>query len=222
MEHIWGKGLGAYIWGRSVHNVRIERLWVDVKTGFAHSWKELFEELEAHHGLEHRNHNHIWLLHFLFLPLINEHLAFWAESWNHHRITIRGGPNHSPYDMFGFDMLACSWRGGSLEDHRMLEEELEVFGIDWEGLHDDTLLKQMHSEYVDDGATSWLGRQGPPSNTNGIKVDNPTNPFTEDQMRWIEERVQELPSPASIDIESIQNRWVYGLAYAHQLRPDIF
>ncbi|ESK82659.1 hypothetical protein Moror_11196 [Moniliophthora roreri MCA 2997] len=135
---------------------------------------------------------------------------------------IRGGPNRSPHDVFEFDMLACGWRGGSLEDHRMLEKELEVFGIDWEGLHNDTLLKQMRSEYVDDGATSWLGHQGPPPNTNGIKVDNPTNPFTENQMRWIEERVQELPSPASIDIESIRNRWVYGLAYARQLRPDIF
>ncbi|ESK83233.1 hypothetical protein Moror_3271 [Moniliophthora roreri MCA 2997] len=202
IDHIWGRRLGAYIWGRLVHN-------------------ELFEELEAHHGLKHHNHNYLWLLHLLFLPLINEHLTFWAESWNHHRITIwQGGPSCSPYDMFRFDMLVCGWRGGSLEDHRMSQEELEVFGINWKGLHDDVLLQQICQEYVEDGADSWLRRQGPPLKTSRVPLDNPANPFTEDQTQWLRERAQELPTGANI--ESVQTRWIYGLAYARQVNSDAF
>ncbi|TFK59855.1 hypothetical protein BDN72DRAFT_743822, partial [Pluteus cervinus] len=102
---------GSYIWGRSVHNIRIERLWVDVKAQVLSSWVRLFGELEAHSGLQINNPDHLWLLHKLFLPTINSQLAVFVESWNHHTINIRNGPNRSPVDMFGFDMLALGFRG---------------------------------------------------------------------------------------------------------------
>ncbi|KAJ7209323.1 hypothetical protein GGX14DRAFT_535104 [Mycena pura] len=34
MEERYGPTHGAYIWGRSVHNIHIERLWCDVTRGF--------------------------------------------------------------------------------------------------------------------------------------------------------------------------------------------
>src|SRR5437016_4669654 len=70
---------------RSIHNVRIERLWVDVTAQVGATWANLFTILELRHGLNINNSNHIWLLHFLFLPTINQDLTFFAESWNHHR-----------------------------------------------------------------------------------------------------------------------------------------
>ncbi|KAI0371588.1 hypothetical protein BV20DRAFT_1051599 [Pilatotrama ljubarskyi] len=71
MEEVRGLGRGSYIWGRSVHNIRIERLWVDVTSGFGSKWKEFFHQLEAQHGLNVDNDAHVWLLHHLFLEAIN-------------------------------------------------------------------------------------------------------------------------------------------------------
>lgn len=80
---------------RSVHNVRIEHLWVDVTAQVRAHWADLFTDLKLTHGLDVNNVHHIWLLHLIFLPIINSQLAFFAESWNHHKIQICDGPNHS-------------------------------------------------------------------------------------------------------------------------------
>ncbi|KAJ7670247.1 hypothetical protein B0H17DRAFT_1209474 [Mycena rosella] len=120
---------------RSIHNVRIEHLWVDVTVQVGATWSECFTVFELRHGLDINNVAHIWLLHFLFLSTINSQLAFFAQSWNQHRLQIRHGPNRSPTDMFVFDMLVNGVRGNQLPvDEVLNEEELEVYGIDWEGL----------------------------------------------------------------------------------------
>ncbi|KAJ3868130.1 hypothetical protein EV359DRAFT_70730 [Lentinula novae-zelandiae] len=139
---------------RSIHNVRIERLWVDVSHYVSQTWHDLFTDLELHHGLDASNVNHIWLLQHLFLATINEHLSFWAESWNNHQ------------DMFGFDMITNGLRGESLDEVAMTDEELEVFGLDWEGLRDEALLQSLRRNYSNEGSSSWLGQRGPPPELN--------------------------------------------------------
>ncbi|THH10681.1 hypothetical protein EW146_g8295 [Bondarzewia mesenterica] len=64
-------GRGSYIWGRSVHNTRIERLWYDITQGFGQKWKNFFLELEHHYGLDPDRPAHIWLLYHLFLATID-------------------------------------------------------------------------------------------------------------------------------------------------------
>ena len=56
--------------------------------------------------------------------------------------------------MFTFDMLVYGVRGDNLED-MMSEEELEVYGIDWEGLHEDHVChSQLLNNSLEEESTS--------------------------------------------------------------------
>ena len=101
VAHIFGEGMNLSspirfasfnLVDRSVHNVRIEQLWVDVTAQVGAYWAEFFIQLELQHGLDVNNINHIWLLQYLFLQVINNQLMFWASSWNQHKQQVQGGP----------------------------------------------------------------------------------------------------------------------------------
>ncbi|KAJ3909291.1 hypothetical protein F5879DRAFT_1007149 [Lentinula edodes] len=205
---------------KSVHNVRIERLWVDVSHYISQSWNDLFTILEMRYGLDITNANHIWLLQHLFLPTINEQLAFWAESWNHHRISQRNGPARSPEDMFGFDMLVHGIRGDSLDQFAMSDEELEVFGVDWEGLQDEVLLRALRKNYSGEGSGSWLGHRGPPPDLNEVVVNSPAGSLSHGQVVSLDEQV--LHYNREPQEEHVARLWVDALAVARVMQPNLF
>ncbi|KAJ7291322.1 hypothetical protein C8J57DRAFT_1044858, partial [Mycena rebaudengoi] len=74
----------------STHNTRIERLWVEVGSQFARRWRAFFYRLEALHGLDRTNPHHLWLLHLLFLDLINDDCEDFRVEWNCHPISGEG------------------------------------------------------------------------------------------------------------------------------------
>ena len=117
---------------------------MDITAQVGASWAEAFTDLEINNGLDINNTHHIWLLHHIFLQSLNQQLSLFAESWNQHQMQIHDGPNHSPADMFGFDMLVHGLRGGHLygtNEEIMTDEELEVYGVDWEALQNDCILE---------------------------------------------------------------------------------
>lgn len=203
MEANKGARRGSYIWGRSVHNVRIERLWVDVTAQFGRKWADFFTQLEIYHGLDVNNTYHLWLLHYLFLSDINADCRFFAEAWNRHKIKNKGQPARSPEDMFFFDMITNGVRGDTL-----VSGEIESYGIDWEAMpasqsRNDEPLRH----------TSWVGHTGPPPNLNGVTVEPPSDSGLSD--RDIDELYLFItPLLSSFDDQSKAARWDWALAFS--------
>lgn len=210
-----------------MHNVRIERLWVDVTAQIGSSWADAFTELEMHHGLDINNVHHIWLLHFLFLATINTQLTFFAQSWNQHRIQIRHGPNRSPADMFGFDMLVHGIRGSQLplpEEEDLSPEELEVYGVDWAALRNDHLLSSVRSRVapgqVGDGS-SWIGQAGPPPHLNEVPLDPPDIALGDTQIQALEAAVAGYYAQEGNNL-TIPSLWIYSLSVARMVYGNLF
>ncbi|KAF7309144.1 hypothetical protein MKEN_01116700 [Mycena kentingensis (nom. inval.)] len=126
-------GRGSYIFGMSVHNIRIERLWVDWTRGVGRKWSTFFRTLELSCGLVVDNPAHLWLLHHLFLPLINADAVAWVEAWNAHKMTIEGEGRLSPRAMFTLGALKHGYRGIDVNApvEQVGEEDLPGYGVDW-------------------------------------------------------------------------------------------
>ncbi|KAI1781796.1 hypothetical protein LXA43DRAFT_907695 [Ganoderma leucocontextum] len=205
--------------GGSVHNVRIERLWVDVTAQVGAKWADLFTVLELQHGLNINSSHHIWLLHRLFLDFINFDLTFFTQAWNEHKISMRNlnASSRSPADMYGFDMLIHGVRGDApAVDTVASNEELEVYGLDWEALQDDTLRASHASNNpMSEGWSSWLGRTGPPEHLNEVNVESPhIDSQYELLLSALSQTLPTLEYASLVTHEQLVNRWVIGLATA--------
>jgi len=76
-------------------------MWVDVGKHFVRQWRAFFYRLEREHGLDNENKGHMWLLHTIFLPMINIDCIKFEEEWNSHPIS-REGHDQSP-QVLSFD-----------------------------------------------------------------------------------------------------------------------
>lgn len=91
-----GLNRALFLWGSSVFNTRIERLWVEVGKRFARAWRAFFMRLEHIHLLSGPEKGHLWLLvQYLFLDEINADCDSFTEEWNSHPIAGLAG-NQSP------------------------------------------------------------------------------------------------------------------------------
>ncbi|CAM4555710.1 unnamed protein product [Leuciscus chuanchicus] len=98
MEVFRGSDRGSALRGRSTHNQRIERLWGDVWRGVVNVYHSLFTLLEDDGVVDCNNERHLWALHYIYLPRINQDLNFFVNQWNHHR--LRTARYMSPYQIF--------------------------------------------------------------------------------------------------------------------------
>lgn len=83
--------------GSSVHNQRIERLWRDMHRCVTSTFYCLFYYLE-HHDLNPLVSQHLYALHYVYLPRINLALIHFVNAWNNHGLRTERG--QTPNQLF--------------------------------------------------------------------------------------------------------------------------
>ena len=127
MVQVRGEDRGSFIAGPSTHNQRIERLWRDVFRCVAHLYYYIFYGMELSGILDTDNPVHLFTLHLVFLPRINQALYQFTEAFNHHN--VRTERNWSPNQM---------WLNGMMQpEHPLSNGELDEEPYDFEYYGDD-------------------------------------------------------------------------------------
>ena len=116
---------------------------MEVGTQFARAWKVFFLRLERLHNLQRDDAHHLWLLHHLFLPLIDTDCSTFQNEWNRHQISGLGpiGKELSPLDM----RFLSEAERGIVDDHENIHPNLlqQYYGVEdsntlSKGTHEDT------------------------------------------------------------------------------------
>ncbi|KAI1783759.1 hypothetical protein LXA43DRAFT_902912 [Ganoderma leucocontextum] len=220
MENCHGLNRGSYIWGRSVHNTRIERLWYDVTRGFGLKWKNFFLELERCCGLDADSAAHIWLLHHLFLDAINEDAAEWSETWNAHILHIRGERAASPRELFMFGMIRHGPRGITHLLEPLSEDvgDIEAYGIDWAVIDDPVLIAHhnAHNPTTQNSANPFAPAHGP-EQLSEVNCDPPSSPLSAIQLHSLNSFLAQTCDLESRDMLVRRQTWELALQFCSQL-----
>lgn len=204
---------------RSVHNIRIERLWVDVMKGYVGKWVEFFKDLEQFHGLDTNSEQHIWLLHYLFLGMINEDALKWSAAWNQHCMRLPGDQRGgiSPLYQFIMGMAENGLRGVEPDDPQY-EMDGGEYGVDWEGLQDRELLqnlrerRQRRNEHLEPNPIPA------PPRWSRVEVNAPAqSPLNVEQIQELFEYVCGRVDAASVRMDDRRQIWIHALRYFNQL-----
>ena len=135
----------SMIVGSSVHNQWIERLWRDLFQSTIRLDYRLFYYLEARGYLDPINEIHLYSLHYVFLPRINNSLQQFQDGWNHHGIRTAG--HRSPYQIFTAGALQLQRSGLVGLDFFMNVDDIRMVLKKWNFLQNKIVTIQHKSTF---------------------------------------------------------------------------
>lgn len=104
-----GPDRGSHIAGRIVNHQRIERLLGDLCCGCLHLYYNLFYVMEHCGMLDSTNELHLFALHFVYVPRINQSLQLFTQGYNRAPTSTERGK--SPLQLWISGSVSVSNRG---------------------------------------------------------------------------------------------------------------
>ena len=127
----FGSNTFPVLTGLSVHNQRIERLWVDVYTYVSEHFINLFHYIESINLLSPDCEIHLYALHHVFQPRINNCLSRFSSQWNNHPLRTEG--NASPLQLWTRGFYQYATNDGSIVRDLLDRTFAGDYGIDEDG-----------------------------------------------------------------------------------------
>ena len=186
--------------------------------GFGGKWKLFFLELEHSYGLNADRAEHIWLVHYLFVPAINEDAQEWLATWNSHRLHVRGESPESPSERFLFGMVRHGARG--IFDGQVPTNELPNYGVDWDVLADPELMRHHYQHNPDapmDPSTAPSATAYRPERLSQIVCEPPNCPLTSQQLSTLHDHLLHAHHSRQVDLRSrdmLVRRQLWSVALA--------
>ena len=185
--------------------------------GIGSKWRDFFQLLEVHDGLDVENDTHIWLLHYLFLQRLNEDLHSWIGAWNNHTLARRGQPHSTPTQLYQHGQVEHGIRSIFPDAVGDADGDFADYGVDWDAIDNHRIRDHHHLHNDDDGDRRDLVAANIPENLSHVEVPDARCPFDETQLARLDAFLRNSPNFHSNDIGSYRSLWTEALHFVRNV-----